>query len=177
MRSLLPGRHSSRSATSATPTSPPPPSSPSRSRPLAVAFLPKLPLDSPLDLVVEAASRTTGLVGLGLSGRGPPMVAFSAAPLKQCPPFPTSPQVQDPTLDMAMIQTGVPPYKQWLLVWLVRKEELREEAEFVRASLHGWNKNIGVRLKKGKLQKCVHSNPLVFVFCLGLPKGVSFLFG
>lgn len=40
------------------------------------------------------------------------MVASSAAPLKQCLRSPTSLLAPDPTLDMAMTQTGAPPYKE-----------------------------------------------------------------
>lgn len=54
-------------------------------------------------------------------------MASSAAPLKQCPPSPTSPQVQDPTLDMAMIQTGAPLYEELLRIQLDQEEE--EEVE------------------------------------------------
>lgn len=145
MRFLLRARPSNRSVTSATPTSRPPPSSLSRSRPSAAASLLKPPLDFPLVSVavaVGAFSRTTGL-GWALSGRGPPTVASSAAPLKQCPPSPTSPQVQDPTLDMAMIQTGAPPYEELPRMWSVQEKEEEKEHEEEEAakrleSVMGW---------------------------------------
>lgn len=54
-------------------------------------------------------------------------MASSAAPLKQCPPSPTSPQVRDPILDTAMIQTGAPLYEELLRIRLVQEEE--EEVE------------------------------------------------
>lgn len=56
-------------------------------------------------------------------------MASSAAPLKQCPPSPTSPQVQDPTLDMAMIQTGAPLYEELPRIQLVQEEEEEEEEQ------------------------------------------------
>lgn len=64
------------------------------------------------------------------------MVASSAAPLKQCPPFPTSPQVQDPTLAMAMIQTGAPPYEE--LLRLFQEEELYAGGGEVVLVSHRW---------------------------------------
>lgn len=60
------------------------------------------------------------------------MVAFSAAPLKLCPPFHTSPQVLDPTLDMAMIQTGAPPFDE--LLWFRKKKQKEEKGEGIRVS-------------------------------------------
>lgn len=112
MHSLLRARPLNRSVISATPTSPPPPLSLSRSKPSAAVSLPKPPLDFPPVLVVVVFSKTTGLAGWALSGSGHPMVAFSVALSKQCPLSPTSPQVRDPTLDMAMIQTEAPPYNE-----------------------------------------------------------------
>lgn len=56
-------------------------------------------------------------------------MASFAAPLKQCPPSPTSPQVQDPTLDMAMIQTGALLYEELLRRRVVQEEEEEEEKE------------------------------------------------
>lgn len=65
----------------------------------------------------------------------------SAAPLKQCPPSPTSPQVQDPTLDMAMIQTGALLYEELLRIPLVQEEveevEQKEEARWL-GMVMGW---------------------------------------
>lgn len=55
------------------------------------------------------------------------MGASSAALSKQCPPSPTSPQVQDPTLDMATIQTGAPLYEELLRIQLIQEGE--EEVE------------------------------------------------
>lgn len=88
------------------------------------------------------------------------MVASSAAPLKQCPPSPTSPQAPDPTSDTATIQTGAPLYEEPDQEWLTGKE--REGVG--RRKRGGFQSEMGMIRK---IESCVHSRFSVFSSCLG----------
>lgn len=107
-------------------------------------------------------------------------MASSAAPLRQCPPSPTSPQARDPTLDMATIQTGALLYDE------LTKDRVGSGVEGgSRAGGEGgkglsWDGRTnpsGANLKSQKIELCVHSNFYVFSFCLGVSRGVCFVCG